>query len=130
MRRKAEERLLSYSDVLVRELLKIATSAENEAVRLAAVRDALDRIGLGKNREIDIRVAPWLKDIEGIVVDIEDDEPSDVVDAEVVDDETDIPPSDWESRPTGDPDPPRYPRQDDSNVLAYPSDAQRHRWRR
>jgi len=108
VRRKAEERLLRYSDVLVRELLKIATSADNEAVRLAAVRDALDRIGLGRAREIDIVVKPWEKNIGDLIVDLPEPEPADIVDAEVVERPPPLPDPHDNVVPLHDPDPPRY----------------------
>lgn len=88
VRRAAEARLLVNVDVLMQELLRIALCAESEAVRLAAVRDALDRAGVGRNREVDLVVKPWQDNIEGLIVDLPapayDD---DIVDAEVVDSE-------------------------------------------
>ncbi|KRB47582.1 hypothetical protein ASD90_04425 [Terrabacter sp. Root181] len=45
MRRKAAERLAAAADVLMAQLLGIAASAESEAVRLSAIKDALDRAG-------------------------------------------------------------------------------------
>lgn len=89
----AERRLASKADVLMKELIRIATSAESEAVRLAAVRDALDRIGIGTNRALEVTVAPWSENIEGLFYDVE------IEDAEVIEDEPKaIPPSDWESK--------------------------------
>lgn len=41
---------------MARQLLKIADSAESEAVRLAAVKDALDRAGLKAPDKVDVEV--------------------------------------------------------------------------
>lgn len=110
VRRKAEQRLAMHADVLMKELVKIATSAESEAVRLAAVRDALDRIGIGSRQEIEVTIAKWQEDIEGVLVDV--DESAEVVVAElVVDDPPRALPSrqGWDGR-TGDNVPPTYTR--------------------
>lgn len=91
VQRKAAERLLYAADRLVAELLKIATSEQNPAVRLAAVRDALDRIGLGKNREVDLVIKPWAQNLEGLVIDLPEPTYDDVVDGEVVEPEPEPP---------------------------------------
>lgn len=52
-----------------RELLGIATSAESESVRLAAIRDAFDRGGLGAKAEIEFSAKPkepWQEVFDGI----------------------------------------------------------------
>jgi hypothetical protein len=43
---------------MAQELLRIASSAESESVRLGAVKDALDRAGLGAKTAIEIEVGP------------------------------------------------------------------------
>lgn len=42
---------------MAKELLGIATSAESEAVKLAAVRDALDRAGLKPPAQVELPTA-------------------------------------------------------------------------
>ena len=68
VKRKAQETLASARYWLVKELLKIAKSAESEGVRLAAIRDALDRAGMSTRQHIDIDVqASWESGFEGVV---------------------------------------------------------------
>lgn len=55
---KARERLALAADHMARELLGIATGAESEAVKLAAVKDALDRAGLGAKQALEVSVEP------------------------------------------------------------------------
>lgn len=106
---KARERLNLAADRMARELLGIATGAESEAVKLAAVKDALDRAGLAakQNVEVGVQLKPW-EQVMGDMVGVERvtqaesrarqglpplalaapaDEPVEVVDAELVDDE-------------------------------------------
>lgn len=62
VRRKAQERLLEAADSLMAQLLKIASSAESEAVRLAATRDALDRAGFAPAQLVKLGIGnedPW-----------------------------------------------------------------------
>ena len=108
---KARERLALAADRMARELLGIASGAESEAVKLAAVKDALDRAGLGAKAEVSVEVkAPW-EELLGDVAHITKAQheamkrgeftpapvpalpPADVLDAEVVPDPSASPPS-------------------------------------
>jgi hypothetical protein len=54
---------------MARELLQMADSAESEAVKLNAIRDALDRAGLGAKSEVTVELRPWerlLQDVSGV----------------------------------------------------------------
>ena len=66
---KARERLALAADTMAKTLLGIASGAESEAVKLAAVKDALDRAGVPAKAEIAIELKPWeqlMSDIAGI----------------------------------------------------------------
>lgn len=52
----AKRRLEEAADRMAKSLLGIATSAESESVRLAAIRDALDRAGLAAPKQTDVTV--------------------------------------------------------------------------
>lgn len=69
---KARQRLDEAADRMARELLGIATSAESESVRLAAVKDALDRAGLGAKQALELSakpLEPWEEVLRGVVFD-------------------------------------------------------------
>jgi hypothetical protein len=67
----ARNRLAMAADGLMQTLLKIAASAESEAVRLAAVKDALDRAGFGAAHMVKLAaVQPW----EDFLADVIDDD--------------------------------------------------------
>ena len=53
--RKARERLMDAADWVTSELLKIAGSKDVTSVKLAAIRDVLDRAGLGAHQAIDVQ---------------------------------------------------------------------------
>jgi len=68
----AQVRLLMASDRLMAQLLLIAEDkSEPTPVRLAAIRDALDRAGLGAKQQIEIeaRVETWEQKVQAAVVD-------------------------------------------------------------
>ena len=66
----ARNRLAMAADGLMQTLLKIAASAESEAVRLAAVKDALDRAGFSAAHLVKLAVVqPWEELLSGIVDD-------------------------------------------------------------
>src|ERR1700754_2980750 len=100
---------------MARELLGLATGAESEAVKLNAIRDALDRGGLIAKAEVSVELKPYeqlLGDLTG-VANISRAEHralrgSPVIDAELVDPADESGPARPAERPEGemrDPDP-------------------------
>lgn len=58
VRARARQRLDEAADRMAKQLLGIAESAESEAVKLAAVRDALDRAGLKPPAQVEVSAKP------------------------------------------------------------------------
>lgn len=54
VRRTAQERLAAMVDPLLTELFRIAQSGDSDAVRLAAIKDALDRAGYTRTDRVDM----------------------------------------------------------------------------
>jgi hypothetical protein len=89
---KAAERLAMEQDRAARAEVQIAHDPEvPPATRLAALKDILDRGGTVRPQEVNVTIAKWEQDIEGVLYDL----PEDVVDAELIEDHARaIPPSD------------------------------------
>lgn len=77
VRRKANERLLQGVPKMLSELKRLATEENMPSnVRLAAIRDWLDRAGIGESdkHELTINVPKWEGALEGVLVDLGDAE--------------------------------------------------------
>lgn len=88
---KAKVRLQNAADLMARELLNLVTGAESEAVKLAAIRDALDRAGVSAKQEVSVELKPF-EQMLGDFATVSRArqaalERGDVIDAEVVDSE-------------------------------------------
>jgi hypothetical protein len=83
VKRAAMVRLLMASDSLMAQLLLIALDkSEPTPVRLAAIRDALDRAGLNAKQEfeVDVKLSRWDAAVDAVTV-VEQ-----IIDAEVIED--------------------------------------------
>lgn len=95
----ARRRLMGASNNVAVLLLKIAEDEKTPpAVRLAAIKDVLDRAGVTVKQEVEVTLQPWQQLIEGIVADVGDQyvrptgpRDGEVLDAEVVADDDESP---------------------------------------
>lgn len=86
VRAKANERLLKGVPTMLTELRRIAVDESMPApTRLAAVRDWLDRAGIGENakHEVTINLPRFQENLEDLIVTFDED---DIVDADIVED--------------------------------------------
>lgn len=91
----ARRRLMGASNNVAVLLLKIAEDEKQPpAIRLAAIKDVLDRAGVTVKQEVEVTVQPWQALVEGIVSEVPDEGirtlgslrlDGNVVDGEVVD---------------------------------------------
>jgi HEAT repeat protein len=64
VKRSAQERLAEMVDPLLTELFRIAQSGESDAVRLAAIKDALDRAGYKPREKVDVNLQALIKSVQ------------------------------------------------------------------
>jgi hypothetical protein len=72
VKRKAQQRIEESADRMAKELLGLAIGAASEAVKLAAVKDALDRAGLGAKQAPELSakpLAPWEEVLRDVAFD-------------------------------------------------------------
>lgn len=115
-REASRMRLLEAADPAAAVLVKLALNLDGNVphnIQLAAARDILDRNGIGDTQQIEVLLKPWEINIEGILIDDDDD----VVEGEIVEPNELgrlVPPADisWseERLPALADDPPRYGR--------------------
>jgi hypothetical protein len=68
VRRKAQERLALASDIVVVKLLALAFDSKTpDAVKLAAMKDVLDRAQVSGKTTIEVEVPAWQQLLDGIV---------------------------------------------------------------
>ena len=68
----AKRRLMMQSDRMGALLMQIAEDESMPpAVRLAAIRDVLDRAGVTAKTEVEVTVAPWQQIVDGIVAEVD-----------------------------------------------------------
>lgn len=94
-RAKGRERLLEAVDPLYAELVRLALNpAKDDAVKLAAIRDALDRAGETAQQDIKVKVeSAWDALIEGVIAEVPDDHEAVRLSDRVIDGEH-VPPPD------------------------------------
>lgn len=100
---KAQQRLLDKVPKMLRMLNEIASNEEvPPAVRLAAIRDWLDRAGVDRKIEVDLTSSSFTEMVAGVLAHVDDDalpelpamyaaHLDNVVDAEVVEDQAESP---------------------------------------
>lgn len=88
VRAKAAERLALAQDDAASLLIRFAHDEQVPyPVRLAAVKDILDRGGIGTKQELEVTLKPWEAAIEGILVDGDDEDETAVIEGVVIDGE-------------------------------------------